>query len=98
MKALILNSGIGKRMGDITKNHPKCMTELNEEETIISRQLKMLEEIGIKDIVITTGPFEDKLIDYVNNLNLDLNIKFINNDKFDSTNYIYSIYKAKDYL
>ena len=98
MKALILNSGIGKRMGDITKNHPKCMTELNEEETIISRQLKMLEELGIKDIVITTGPFEDKLIDYVNNLNLDLNIKFINNDKFDSTNYIYSIYKAKEEL
>ena len=98
MKALILNSGIGKRMGDITKNHPKCMTELNEEETIISRQLKMLEELGIKDIVITTGPFEDKLIDYINNLNLDLNIKFINNDKFDSTNYIYSIYKAKEEL
>ena len=30
MKALILNSGIGKRMGVLTKEHPKCMTELHD--------------------------------------------------------------------
>ena len=98
MKALILNSGIGKRMGEITKNHPKCMTELLDGETIISRQLKELKEVGINDVLITTGPFEDKLIDYVNSLNLDLNIEFVNNEKYESTNYIYSIYKAKDKL
>jgi len=42
MKALILNSGLGSRMGEITKTHPKCMTEILEEETIVSRQLKLL--------------------------------------------------------
>lgn len=26
MKALILNSGIGSRMGVLTSEHPKCMT------------------------------------------------------------------------
>ena len=35
MKALILNSGLGHRMGDITKEHPKCMTEIDNSETII---------------------------------------------------------------
>ena len=37
MKALILNSGKGSRMGDLTKTHPKCMTEIASMETIISR-------------------------------------------------------------
>ena len=98
MKALILNSGIGKRMGEITKTHPKCMTELIDDETIISRQLKLLEEVGVEDVVITTGPFEDKLIDYVDCLGLNLNIRFVNNRLYDKTNYIYSIHLAKDDL
>ena len=98
MKVLILNSGLGSRMGDETKTHPKCMTSLTDSETILSRQLDLLYENGLKDVVITTGPFEDKLIDYVNSLNLDLNIKFVNNSKYKETNYIYSIYKAKEEL
>ena len=28
MKAMILNSGIGKRMGELTKNKPKCMCDI----------------------------------------------------------------------
>ncbi len=40
MKAIILNSGLGHRMGVITKEHPKCMTEISHRETILSRQLR----------------------------------------------------------
>lgn len=98
MKALILNSGLGSRMGDETKTHPKCMTMIDEKETIISRQLRLLKENGIKDVVITTGPFEDKLIDYCKSLKLGLNIKFVNNPIYDKTNYIYSIYNAREEL
>lgn len=29
MKAIILNSGIGKRMGELTKNRPKSLIMLN---------------------------------------------------------------------
>lgn len=98
MKALILNSGLGSRMGDETKTHPKCMTMIDEKETIISRQLRLLKENGIKNVVITTGPFEDKLIDYCKSLKLGLNIKFVNNPIYDKTNYIYSIYNAREEL
>ena len=98
MKALILNSGLGHRMGDITKTHPKCMTTIYDNETILSRQLKLIEKIGIKEVVITTGYFDNVLIDYCNSLNLQLDIKFVNNPLFASTNYIYSIYCAKDLL
>ena len=44
MKVLILNSGLGYRMGVLTKEHPKCMTDISEKETILSRQLRILSE------------------------------------------------------
>ena len=57
MKALLLNSGLGSRMGALTKNQPKCMTELTDGETILSRQLRLLSDCGIQEAVITTGSF-----------------------------------------
>ena len=98
MKALILNSGIGKRMGTLTSEHPKCMTELSVGETIVSRQLKQLAEVGITDIVMTTGPFVDILTGYIDSLGLDIDIKYVNNPIYDKTNYIYSIYMARELL
>ena len=65
IKALILNSGKGSRMGDITSTHPKCMTNITPTETILSRQLKQLVEYGISEIIITTGPFADKIKEYL---------------------------------
>ena len=53
MKALILNSGLGSRMGVLTSEHPKCMTEISSKETILSRQLKQIAEAGIEEVVIT---------------------------------------------
>ena len=98
MKALILNSGLGHRMGDITKTHPKCMTEIPGNDTILSRQLRLIKECGIEDVVITTGYFDKELIEYCNSLGLALNIEFINNPVYDKTNYIYSIYCARTLL
>ena len=43
MKALILNSGMGSRMGVLTSEHPKCMTEISGRETILSRQLSQID-------------------------------------------------------
>lgn len=98
MKALILNSGVGKRMGDITKEHPKCMTEITSEDTILSRQLKLLSENGVNEVVMTTGPFEDVLIDYCKSLELPINFEFVKNPIYRDSNYIYSMYLAKDKL
>lgn len=98
MVALILNSGLGRRMGALTSEHPKCMTEITPCETILSRQLKMISEAGIKDVVMTTGYFDKILVDYCNSLKLDLNFTFVNNPVYADTNYIYSIYCAQEYL
>lgn len=98
MKALILNSGMGSRMGTLTSTHPKCMTEISESETILSRQLKQLVRAGVSEVVLTTGLFDNVLVEYCNSLNLPLGIQFVNNPKYRETNYIYSIYCAKEYL
>ena len=98
MKALILNSGLGHRMGVLTSEHPKCMTEISKTETILSRQLKLLADVGIREVVMTTGYFDDVLVNYCNSLNLDLHITFVKNPVYDQTNYIYSIYCAREFL
>lgn len=98
MKALILNSGMGSRMGVLASEHPKCMTEIIGQETILSRQLKQLADFGVKDVVITTGRFSQVLMDYCRSLDLPLQYTFVNNPDFQDTNYIYSIYLAKSYL
>lgn len=98
MKALILNSGLGSRMGVLTSEHPKCMTEISAHETILSRQLKMIADAGIEEVVMTTGYYDGVLVKYCQSLELPLHFTFVNNPIYDKTNYIYSIYCAKDYL
>ncbi len=98
MKALILNSGMGSRMGVLTSEHPKCMTEISYNETILSRQLKLLVKAGIEEVVMTTGLFDSVLVNYCKSLNLPINFKFVKNPVYDKTNYIYSIFCAKDAL
>lgn len=98
MKALILNSGLGHRMGVITKEHPKCMTEISLGTTILSRQLSMLVSFGVEEVVMTTGYYDQVLVDYCEALHLPLTFTFVNNPLYDQTNYIYSIYCAKEQL
>lgn len=98
MKALILNSGMGSRMGALTSGQPKCLTEISGQETILSRQLQQLADAGIEEVIITTGPFENVLANYCHSLHCPLRIIFVRNPIYKDTNYIYSIYCAREYL
>ena len=98
MKALILNSGLGSRMGALTSEHPKCMTEISSRDTILSRQLRQIANAGIEEVVMTTGYYDGVLVQYCQNLELPIHFTFVNNPVYDKTNYIYSIYCAKEYL
>ena len=98
MKALILNSGMGSRMGDLTKEHPKCMTPISEAETILSHQLRQLAKAGVNEVVMTTGLFDEVLVNYCESLNLPIKYSFVKNPIYNQTNYIYSIYCARELL
>lgn len=97
MKAIILNSGRGSRLGDYTKNKPKCMVSLYNHETIISYQLKIMEEAGVKDIVISTGYMSDVLEKFVKEFDTRLNISFVYNPQFAASNYITSLNCMEDF-
>ena len=85
-------------MGSITDTHPKCMTEISSDNTILSRQLKKLVAFGINQVVMTTGYYNSILEEYCSGLHLPIRFTFVNNPVYDKTNYIYSIYCAKDLL
>ena len=98
MKALILNSGLGSRMGVLTSEQPKCMTDLSAKDTILKRQLELLLLAGIDEVVMTTGYFNDVLMEYCASLKLPIKYTFVKNPIYDQTNYIYSIYCAREAL
>ena len=85
-------------MGELTKDNPKCMLRLANNQTVISRQLHQLQMIGITQVVITTGFFHDLIKEHCLSLGLSMDFLFVKNDRYNKTNYIYSIYLAKKHL
>lgn len=99
MKALIFNSGIGKRMGELTAHCPKSMVRLYNDETIFERQIRLLQEAGIRDVVITTGPYPEMLKEIcAKPCYSNMHFEFPHNEIYDASNYIYSMYKARELL
>ncbi len=98
MKALLLNSGVGIRMGNLTKHSPKCMCVIGAGYTILSRQLYQIAEAGIREAVITVGPFAGMLKEHVSGLNLPLHVTYVPNPLYSETNYIYSMHLAAEHL
>jgi len=94
MKALILASGMGKRLYPLTKDVPKPLIKIQGKE-ILGFQMDNLIEYGITDVIITTGPFESKIKEYIENFYPDINVSYVNNPKYKSTNYIYSMWLTK---
>ena len=74
------------------------MTEIGPGETIVSRQLRMLCDAGVREIVMTTGVFAEVLQEYCEGLRLPVRITFVRNPRCRETNYIYSIYCAREEL
>ncbi len=97
MKAIIFNSGIGKRMGEFTLNNHKSMAVLYDGRTIFERQIDVLSKCGIKEFVITTGPFKNQLVEVCEKFP-NLIFQFVDNPIYDKTNYIYSMYLASEYF
>lgn len=97
MQALILAAGMGTRLKELTKNTPKCMVPVNN-TTIIERQLRQLDNLNLKHIIIVDGYLSGKLEAFIKTLNIQTPIIYINNRDYASTNNIYSLYLAKKYL
>ncbi len=91
MKAIILNSGMGTRLGELTQNNPKSLMKLKENETIFSRAISILSNFDIGEFIITTGYLNEVLINYCEENFPNTNFTFVHNPVYDKTNYIKSL-------
>ena len=98
IRGLILNSGIGKRMGALTADRPKCLVEVSRGMTVFDLQVAKLLDAGVSDIVVTTGPFAQTLENYARERYPAAEFTFVHNPEYATTNYIYSIALAEEAL
>lgn len=97
MQAIILAAGMGRRLGDLTRNNTKCMIEVNGVK-LIDRMLSQLFSAGLSRIVIVVGYEGKALRDYIVSRYPDAPLEFVENPVYDRTNNIYSLWLARDYM
>lgn len=97
MQAIILAAGMGKRLGDLTRENTKCMVSVCG-KTLIKRMLDQIAAYKFKQIVIVIGYFGDKLKTFIGNNYKEIPVTYVENPIYQTTNNIYSLYLARDYL
>ena len=95
MQAIILAAGMGKRLGELTKDNTKCMVPVNGIR-LIDRMLTQLSALQLNRVVIVVGYQGENLIRHIGDrYEGRLKIEYIHNPIYDKTNNIYSLGLAK---
>ncbi len=98
MQAIILAAGMGRRLGDYTKDNTKCMVPVNSVK-LIDRLLGQLSKQSLNRVIIVVGYKGQELRNYIGNrYDRQLTIEFAENPVYDKTNNIYSLALVKDKL
>ena len=103
MQAIILAAGMGRRLGEYTKNQTKCMVPVNGVR-LIDRVLGQLSKLQLQRVIIVTGYKGKELREHIESLPLfpsqkkGLKVEFVENPIYDKTNNIYSLSLVKDQL
>lgn len=97
MQAIILAAGMGKRLGELTRNNTKCMVKVNG-TSLIDRILTQLSLLDLSKVIIVIGYKGDLLRNYIGHKYKGLKIEYIENPVYDKTNNIYSLSLAKKEL
>lgn len=97
MQAIILAAGMGKRLGELTKNNTKCMVEVGGVR-LIERALRILDRKKLSRIILVVGYQHKNLVSFVDSLCLKTPVEYIVNDVYHKTNNIFSLSLAKDQM
>lgn len=97
MQAIILAAGMGKRLGEYTKNNTKCMVPVNG-VPLIDRVLGQLSKLILNRVIIVVGYQGQNLIEHLGSERDGLKIEYVYNTVYDKTNNIYSLWLAKEKL
>lgn len=69
MQAIILAAGMGRRLGELTRQNTKCMVRVNG-TTLIDRLLTQLSRLSLNRVVIVVGYKGEELRRYIGALSL----------------------------
>ncbi len=98
MQAIILAAGMGRRLGEYTKDNTKCMVPVNGIR-LIDRLLNQLARLTLNRVVIVIGYKGQELKEYLGTrYDGRLSIEYVENPIYDKTNNIYSLALAKEKL
>ena len=96
MKAVILAAGTASRLRPLTSTTPKCLLKVNG-KTLLERTLDNFISNGIAEFLIVTGYLQEMIIDFVKTNYPELNVKFLYNKDYATTNNIYSLFLAEEF-
>jgi len=96
-KALILVAGRGKRLMPITESMPKCMAEIND-KPILQNTLEALSKNSIEEVIIVVGYMKNVVKDKIGNTFNGMKITYVDNDVYNITNTMYSLWLAKKWV
>ncbi len=81
MKAIIFAAGIGSRLKPLTNDRPKALVEFNG-QYLIAGVINKLKNAGVTDIIVNVHHFADKLINYLENTDFNINIEISDETRF----------------
>lgn len=99
MIGVILSAGMGTRLMPLTKEIPKPLLKVNE-VTLLERMIRNCMAADINDYIVIVGYNKDKVIELAPVLEekYDINIRIIENERYDVTNTSVSTYLASKYI
>ncbi len=95
--ALLLAAGTGSRLRPLTENAPKCLTEVGG-IPILGRLLHSLRAQKIKRLIVVIGHQRSRIRDYLRHNAGDMQIDYVTNPDYRTTNNIYSLWLAREQI
>ena len=97
MQAIILAAGMGKRLKSKTAEHTKSMVAILG-KTFLEHSLDKLTQFNLSRIVLVIGYCGDEVRRVIGNSYNGVPVEYVENVDYATTNNIYSLYLARDYL
>lgn len=88
---------MGRRLGELTNDNTKCMLEVNGTR-LIHRLLNNIESIGLRRVILVVGYKAENVKRLIGNRYKGIDIEYVENNVYDKTNNIYSLFLAREYL